>query len=279
MRSNKLAKGFFAVFVNALMALLAVTCVFPIIWMIYSSLKTQAEFTLNILTLPAKPQFTNYIRALKEGRMGTYFLNSAYNSVISVVLALVIAYITGYCIARYKFKGRNFIYFYFLSGMLIPIYALLIPIFIEFKWLGLINRQFTLIIPYIAFQLPMSVFLVESFVKTIPTEIEEAAYMDGSSLILTMIKIIMPICGPVLATSLILSFLGNWNEFPLALVLLSKESLKTLPVGLTNFVGAYTVDYTLMFAALVVATLPVIIIYLVFYKQIIQGMVAGAVKG
>lgn len=264
---------------NLVMLLFAVSCIFPIVWMIYSSLKTQSQFMLNIVALPTVPQFGNYAQAAKLGNLGPYFFNSFYNSVLSVAGALIVSFVTGYVLSRFQFRGRNFLYFYYLSGMLIPIYALLIPIFIEFQQLHLINRQFTLILPYIAFQMPMSVFLTDSYVRSIPMEIEEAAFMDGCSLVKTMFRIIMPICQPVLATSLILSFLGNWNEFPLALVLLNTERLKTLPLGLTNFVGANSTQYTLLLSALVIVTLPVLLIYMLFHKYIIQGMVAGAVKG
>jgi len=264
---------------NAFVSLFSITCIFPIIWMIYSSLKTDKEFSLNILSLPAKPEFGNYARAITEGKIGSYFMNSMFNTLSALVVVLVISFITGYCISRFRFKGRTFIYYMFLSGMLIPIYALLIPIFVEFKTLGLLNKKFTLILPYIAFALPTGVFLVESSVESVPIEVEEAACIDGSSFINTMFRIVMPMCKPVLSTVAILTFLHTWNEFPLALVLIRSNALKTMPIGLTNFVGAYTVNYPLMLAALVVSTLPVVIMYLLFYNQIMKGMTAGAVKG
>ncbi|MFT4006468.1 MAG: carbohydrate ABC transporter permease [Lacrimispora sp.] len=264
---------------NAFVVLFSVTCIFPIIWMIYSSLKTDKEFSLNILSLPARPEFGNYTRAISEGNIGSYFMNSMFNTLTALVVVLVIAFVTGYCISRFRFKGRTFIYYMFLSGMLIPIYALLIPIFVEFKTLGLLNKKFTLILPYIAFALPTAVFLVESSVESVPIEVEEAACIDGSSFLNTMFRIVMPMCRPVLSTVAILTFLSTWNEFPLALVLIRSNALKTMPIGLTNFVGAYTVNYPLMLAALVVSTLPVVIMYLLFYNQIMKGMTAGAVKG
>lgn len=264
---------------NLFVTVFSVTCIFPIIWMIYSSLKTDQEFSLDILSLPTEPQFQNYVKAIEEGNIGSYFMNSMFNTVITVAIVLVIAFVTGYCISRFRFKGRTFIYYMFLAGMLIPIYALLIPIFVEFKTLGLLNQKFTLIIPYIAFALPTSVFLVESSIESVPIEVEEAACIDGSSFFNTLFQIVMPMCKPVLSTCAILTFLNTWNEFPLALVLIRSNSLKTMPIGLTNFVGAYTVNYPLMLSALVVSTLPVIIVYLLFYNQIMNGMTAGAVKG
>ena len=276
---KKAVKAVETVIANGFVTLFSVTCIFPIIWMIYSSLKTDQEFSLDILSLPKKLIFENYARAIEEGNIGSYFMNSMFNTLITVAVVIVIAFVTGYCLSRFKFRGRTFVYYMFLSGMLIPIYALLIPIFVEFKSLGLLNKRYTLILPYIAFALPVAVFLVESSVASVPIEIEEAACIDGSSFLHTMFAIVMPMCRPVLSTSAILTFLNTWNEFPLALVLIRSNSLKTMPIGLTNFVGSYTVNYPLMLAALVVSTLPVVIMYLLFYNQIMKGMTAGAVKG
>ena len=276
---KKAVKAVETVIANGFVTLFSVTCIFPIIWMIYSSLKTDQEFSLDILSLPKKLIFDNYARAIEEGNIGSYFMNSMFNTLITVAVVIVIAFVTGYCLSRFKFRGRTFVYYMFLAGMLIPIYALLIPIFVEFKSLGLLNKRYTLILPYIAFALPVAVFLVESSVASVPIEIEEAACIDGSSFLHTMFAIVMPMCRPVLSTSAILTFLNTWNEFPLALVLIRSNSLKTMPIGLTNFVGSYTVNYPLMLAALVVSTLPVVIMYLLFYNQIMKGMTAGAVKG
>jgi len=272
-------KNAYSVVINLLMAVLSFTCIFPIIWMFYSSLKSQKEFALDTVGLPKVIHFSNYGQAFEEGKLAGYFANSMLNTVITVLIVLVVAFVTAYCLARFKFMGRNLLYYLFLSGMLIPIYALLIPIFIEFKTLNLLNKRLTLILPYIAFAMPTAIFLIESYVKSIPVEMEEAAYMDGCSIIKSMFSIIMPMCRPVLATTAILTFLHTWNEFPLALVLIRSNRLKTMPIGLTNFVGTYTVNYPLMMAALVISTLPVIIMYFLFYNQIMKGMVAGAVKG
>ena len=265
--------------INIALWMLSITCIFPIVWMIYSSLKTQKEFAIDIISLPQKPAFSNYVQAITEGNLGTYFMNSVYYTVISVLIAVILSFVIGYILSRFKFRGRTFIYYFFLAGMLIPIYALLIPIFLEFKAFGLLNKRITLILPYIAFALPVGVFLVESYVKAIPWEMEEAACIDGCRFGQTMSRIILPMCQPVLSTTAILSFLNTWNEFPLALVLIRSNRLKTMPLGVTNFVGTYTVNYPLMFAALSISALPVIIVYLLFYSKVMNGMVSGAVKG
>lgn len=268
-----------SVICNVLCWILSLSCIVPVVWMIYSSLKTDKEFALDILALPKNPQWGNYAKAFVAGNMGTYAVNSLMNSVLTAVFTLVLAFVIGYCLSRFKFKGRNAVYFLFMAGMLIPIYALLLPVFIEFKYLHLLNKAFTLLLPYISFALPVSIFLIESYVEGIPVELEEASYIDGCGTVRSMFTIILPVCKPVLATSAILTFLNTWNEFPLALVLISNNAYKTIPIGLTFFRGAYATSYPLLFAALTIASLPVIIIYLFFGKQIMGGMVSGAVKG
>ena len=257
----------------------SIGCIFPIIWIIYSSFKTKNEFMNDIVSLPNAIQFDNYIKAWVEGKLHVNFMSSILNSVITVFFVILFAFCIGYVLSRYKFRGRNFIYTLFLVGMMTPIYALIVPLFIQMRSLHMDNKIFTLLIPYIAIRLPLSVFLFESFVRTIPVELEEAAYMDGATPIKTMFSIIWPLSRPIVATVLILAFLDTWNEFPFALTLVRDDVLRTIPVALTNFQGQFTTDYTTLMAALVISSLPVIIVYLCFSKKIIQGMTAGAVKG
>ncbi|NGP45429.1 carbohydrate ABC transporter permease [Bacillaceae bacterium SIJ1] len=266
-------------FVNGLLLIFSLSAIFPIVWMIYSSFKTQQEFTLNILALPEKWNFSNYVEAFKVGNLHQYFFNSVYNSVISVVLIILLGFVIAYMIARFDFPGKRTIYILFLFGMLIPIHGLLVPVFIEFRNLGLLNQPITLIMPYVAFGLPIVIFLFESYIKQIPREIDEAAIMDGCNTFQIIFRVVFPVATPVISTAIILSFLTAWNEFPFALVLIQNAELRTLPVGLTNFNGQYTVNYPQMMAAMSVTVLPVLVIYLAFYKKIIQGMTAGAVKG
>jgi raffinose/stachyose/melibiose transport system permease protein len=265
--------------INALVFVLSVSCVFPMIWMLYSSFKTNKEFNLNITSLPSHLQFQNYANAIKNGNLIFPFFNSIFATSISVVFVIVLGFLIAFCLARYSFRGRNLIYTLLLFGMLVPIHSLLVPLFIQFNAIGLIDKHFTLIPPYIAFGLPMAVFLYESFLKSTPIEIEESAFIDGSGLLSVIFKIVMPICRPVLSTSLILTFLNSWNEFPFALVLLRSPKLMTIPVALTNFNGQYTVNYPQLLSAMVLAVLPVVLIYIGFSKSVIEGMTAGSVKG
>jgi len=184
-----------------------------------------------------------------------------------------------YALARYSFKLNALIFVLFISGLLVPVHGLLIPVFILFKRINLLDHRFTLILPYIAFGLPLAVFLFESFIKGIPREMEEASFIDGAGLPFTLRRIILPMTAPAVATVTILSFLNCWNEFPFALVLLKTKALKTLPIGLTNFSGQFATDYTKLMAALMITIVPMMIVYFLSYKTIMRGMVAGAVKG
>lgn len=264
---------------NALIAVISIMCIFPIIWIMYSSLKTQQEFSLNILSLPKELNFNNFVTAIWEGELYRYLWNSVVVSVIGVVVTIMIGFVTGYFLSRFSFKGRQILYMMFLFGMLVPVYGLLVPVFIEYRTLGLLDHRLSLVLPQAAFALPLVIFLIESFVKSIPAEIEEAAYVDGASIHTTLFRIVQPMCRPVLATCIIISFLNIWNEFPFALILINSQDLKTIPVGLTTFVGTYTVNYPQLMAGISVSILPVIMVYLMLYKRIITGMVAGAVKG
>lgn len=231
------------------------------------------------MSLPAKFNFSNYLEAFKVSKMAVYSLNSVFNAVISTVIVLLIAFVIGYFLARFEFKGRKYIYMLLVFGMLIPIHSLLVPLFVQFKSFGLFDKRFTLIIPYVAFGLPLGVFLCASFIKSIPKELEEAAVIDGASFPRILFSIIFPVCRPILITVGILQFFSKWNEFPFALVLLNSDKYKTIPIGLKNFSGQYSTNYPLFMAGLMLATLPLIVIYILSYKKIIEGMTSGAVKG
>jgi raffinose/stachyose/melibiose transport system permease protein len=248
--------------------------------MIYSSLKTSPEFNRSIIALPEKLIFSNFVDAFRISHMDTYYFNTIFNAVISLFIMLLFSFIIAYFLARFQFKGRNLIYYCILVGMLIPVHALLIPMFIQFKNLGMFDKRFTLIIPYVAFAMPFAVFLIVSYLKSIPPDMEEASVIDGSGFVRMLFTIVMPLCIPILITVSILQlFTKWWNEFPFALVLVNSEKYKTIALGLMNFSSQYSTNYPMKMAALVLAILPVIIIYVCFNKKIIEGMIAGAVKG
>lgn len=267
------------IMINLILMTFSITCIFPAIWLFYSSMKTKSEFFENPIVLPLTLNFSNYINVLQKSDMLLWMKNTARNTFLSLILILLIGFVVGYFVARFDFKGRKLLYSYFLLGMLIPIHAIMIPMYILFTKTGLGDRWYTLIFPYTAFGIPISVFLVESYVQNVPRELEEAAAIDGSSFSRTLFSIILPVCKPILVTIGIIQFFALWNEFTYSLILLSDERLKTISVGLTIFKGQYSTDYPQMMAAMFMAILPAVILYFAFSKQIIKGMVAGAVKG
>ena len=264
---------------NLFLLLFAITAIFPPIWMFYNSLKSNSEFSNNILALPQQVTLENYQNVFGSAFVFQALFNSLFNAVISTLAIVILGFCIGYFLARYRFPGRNLLYAFFLFGLLVPIYGLLVPVFIQFRDIGMLNNRFTLLLPYTAFGLSLAIFLIESYVHSIPTEIEEAAYIDGASLLMTLARVIFPMCRPIIATVAILSFLTNWNEFAFALVLLRDQELKTIPLWLNTFQGERTVNYTTLMAALMVASIPIIVVYLAFREKIIQGFIAGAVKG
>ncbi len=276
---NKIKRYAANFIVNVPIMILSLTCIFPVVWLLYSSVKTDVEFNRSPVSLPSKIHLDNYIEAFNKASFGTFTFNSLFNSVISLLLVLIISFVMGYLLSRYRFKGRNLIYGALMAAMMIPIYALLVPIFIQEKQLGILNTRFSLLPIYVAVELPTAVFLIDSYIRGISVDMEDAASIDGASLPRIMFTIIMPICKPILSTIVILTFMHVWNEFAFAQVLISKEALKTIPIGLTYFTTQYSTSYTLLLAALAMATIPVLVIYLFFYNKIMEGMMAGAIKG
>jgi len=266
---------------NLILILFSVSSIFPLIWMFYSSLKDKRVFNADIMGLPKNPSFKNYINILtnKDYHIYESIINSFRVTILSVAMIVLFGFIVGYILARVKFKGNRIMYVLFLMGMLIPIHSLLVPIYVVFNKTGLSNKWYTLLIPYIAFGLPVAIFLVEGFVKAIPTALEEAAAIDGSSFTRTLFQIIMPICKPILVTISIIQTFACWNEFSFALILIKNPALQTVPLAMTQFTGQFSSDYTKIMAAMLITMSPIIILYFGFSKQIIKGMVAGAIKG
>lgn len=280
--SKTLSKAFHktnTLLINIIIAIFSISCVFPVLWLIGSSLKTSSEFNRSILGLPATPQFVNYARAFLAADLGRLSMNSAFNAIISMVFVIFLTFTIAYLLARFQFRGNRIIYYMFLFGMLIPMHALLVPVFIQFKAMGLFNKRITLIFPYIVFNMPFSLFMFEGYIRGIPKDLDESAFLEGSSILRTMYTVIFPITKPVLVAVALLAFISNWNEYPFALVLINSQHLKTIPLGLVSFNGEYSTDYPLKMAGIVIATIPIIALYLGFNRKIIRGMTEGSIKG
>lgn len=277
--AKKVGKSIGKVICNGLLLVFSFSCIFPMVWIFYSSFKTQAEFTQSSTALPQALNLKNYISVFTQTKLGMYMLNSARNTILSVLIIIVFSFLAGYVLSRYRFRGRSLIYNYFIMGMLIPVHALLVPMYVQLRQSGLTNHWYTLLFPYVAFGLPISIMLIESYIASIPKELEEAASIDGCGFFRCLFQIVFPLAMPILSTVAIIQFFAVWNEFSFSLILVNSDTLRTVPVGLTMFKSAYTVDYPRLMAGIMTTTLPVMILYFVFSKRIIEGMVAGAVKG
>ncbi|MCE3199786.1 carbohydrate ABC transporter permease [Paenibacillus sonchi] len=269
----------FKIFAYTFLSLFAIMNIIPIFWMIVNSFKEEQEYAANPFSFPTTLHFSNYTKAWEVANMNIYFLNSLLITFVSLLVTVLLGSLAAYFLARFTFRLRGFTYALFLLGMLVPIHATLIPIFLIMQKLSLIDTYLSLILPYTAFHLSLTVFILEGFMRGFPKDLEESGIMDGAGVFRIFWSIILPITRPAMATVVILNFIYNWNEYLFALVLITSNSLKTLPLGLANFVGVETASYTLQMSALTIALVPILIFYLLLQKQLVTGMTAGAVKG
>jgi len=277
--AHKGRRGIAAAVTNLVAVAYSITCVYPVVWMAYSSLKTIKDFESNIIGLPKALHFENYVTILSGTDLPLYMLNTIRNTAVSLLFIVLFGFVNGFIISRFRFRGRGVLFTLYMLGMLVPVHALLVPMYILFANTGLADAWYTVALPNIAFGLPVALFLVEGYVSTIPTDIDEAAAIDGASFSRTMFTIILPIVAPILITVGIISFFSCWNEFSFSLVLLKSQRLYTVPLGLTLFKGTYRNDYPRMMTTMFLSIVPALIIYIAFSKQIIKGMMAGAIKG
>ncbi len=250
----------------------------PLVWLFYSSLKSNAEIVQNAWALPQSFNFSNFTRAWKLGNMGTLILNSIFYSLVSTIITVYLASSAGYAFATFSFKINKFLYSFFLMGLLITVHAVLVPLFLMENAVGLDNTRLGIILPYVAFGLPFLIYLATSYIKGIPLALVEAATIDGAGHIKIFHSIILPMSKPIVTTMAIFSFLGNWNEFVFVFVLTNKESLRSLPVGVNAFAGGLARNFGLLFAALVIAIIPMLVFYAIFYRMIIESFASGALK-
>lgn len=264
------------IFIYAVALIMVVLMAYPLIWMIYSSFKTNREIFLFPFSLPNKMRLDNWMQAWRMGNLGRYFINSIFVTSISVLLIAFLSSMAGYAFARLRFKGREFLFYTFLLGLILPVQIVVIPLFAFLNKVRLLNTYFALILPYITWGLPLSIYIFRSFFLTLPGDIADAAKIDGCSLFGLYWRIMLPLIRPALVTIAILQSINVWNEFLLALLFIYEDELKTIPVGLLAFYGYHNINYKLIFSALSITTIPVLIVYFIFQKQIVSGLTTGA---
>lgn len=258
----------------------ALICLFPVYWMFTFSLKSNEEiFGQNVMGLPQHWLWSNYERALNVGNMGRYFFNSLLVTVVTILITLGAAIMATYAITRLKWKFHKKMNAFFMLGLTIPIHAAIVPLYTTLSRVGLLNTYWALIIPYSAFSLSMAILICTGFMGDIPYDLDEAAFLDGCGVWGIFCRVILPLMLPAVSTVGIYTFLQCWNELMFATVFISKDVFKTLPVGVQSLSGQYTTEWGPIGAALALATIPTLIVYVFLSKQIQESFIAGAVKG
>ena len=253
--------------------------IFPFLWLVLASLKTNAELLDDPFKLPKVFQFKNYTDAIEAAGLGRLIINSLVISISATFLNILFSSMCAFAIARHTFWGRNVLFLTISAGILVPLNALIIPYFAIINFLNLYDTRTGLILVYCAIGLPVSTFILTEFFKSIPKEIEEAAFLDGCNFVSRYFRIMLPLALPGLATAGTFQFILCWNEFIYAMLLTSSTDIRTIQFGISYFTNQFFSDYVGMFAAVVVSILPSITVFILFQEKVISGLTAGSVKG
>lgn len=260
------------------MGIVALIQLFPLYWMITLALKDNSEiYGDNLIGLPQKWEWENFVRAVSKGNIGQYFFNSIVVTGMTILITLMLAVMVSYAVVRLKWMFSKIVYGIFMVGMMLSVQAVLLPLYVMMQPFQ--DTHWALIIPNVAFAMPIAVILISGAIKDLPREIEEAAFIDGASLYRIFFRLILPLLAPILSAVGILTYLNTWNELMLAVTLVSGEDMKTLTVGINDLIGKYATDWGIMGAALTIATIPTIVLYIFLSKNIQKSLTLGAVKG
>jgi ABC-type glycerol-3-phosphate transport system permease component len=260
------------------MTILGLSAVFPVLFMLQASFRTQLDWANAKIGLPTTFSLDAFARAWVQASIGTYFVNSLIVTVGAVLLSVALAATAGYAFSTLRWRGRTFTYFFILSWMAIPPLLLMVPIYVEMSDLGLINTYWSVILLYSALNLPFNMYLMTAFFRAVPIELVEAARVDGASVHTVFRRVMLPLSVPALATLVIFNALYVWNEFVFALLLLHDDSVRTLTVGVNQLVGKFFFDYPALLAGMLITSLPMVAVYLVFQKYLVRAISAGALK-
>ena len=267
--------------VNISLVFWALLVIFPMVWLVYTSFKTDQEIFFDPWALPSSLQFGNFQRAWVEVNIGQFFVNSMLVVLPSLFLTLAIASLASYILGRFTFPGNRIIFYAFVAGMLFPLFMALVPLFFLVNSMGLLNTFPGLILVYTAYSLPFTVFFLTGFFKTLPSELHEAALIDGANEYQAFFRVMLPLAQPGLVTMGIFNFLGMWNQYILPLVLMTDQNLYVLPQGLSFMLHQqyYQSDWSALFAALTIIMIPTLVVYILFQSRIQKGITVGALKG
>jgi ABC-type glycerol-3-phosphate transport system permease component len=265
---------------RVLMIICSVIVIYPLMFMLLTSLKTNKEFFTNIFGLPKHIELANYPNAWVTGHIGQYFINSVVVTVVSVILTVIVSLLGGYALAKMYIPKSEAIIMLFMTFTFIPGIAIYISLYMMMTKMHLTNSYLTLILPYTAWQIPFSMYIFKTFIQTIPMDIIESGRIDGCTEFKAFYKIVLPLVTPAIATVIVFTFIGNWGELMWANITTSASmSLKTLPVGLLNFKTEMGTDWGQYCAGICFVTLPMMIVFGYFQKYFVAGLTNGAVKG
>ncbi|MCR8472525.1 MAG: carbohydrate ABC transporter permease [Candidatus Korarchaeota archaeon] len=273
MRKIRLAPIYFVLIIFAIIFM------FPLYWAIVSSFKMSGEIFTNPWGLPNKPVLDNYIKSWTLGGFFRAYINSGILTVSTVAIIVILSSMVAYPLSRYNFRGRNGLFYFIVAGYMIPPIAILIPLYFMLKSMNLIDSLLGILLAYVGLNLPIPVFIMRSYMSTIPREIDESAYIDGASPWYVFWRIILPLSKPAVATVAIWTGLITWQDFLYALTILLSPENFTVPRAILNFYGMYATIWGYIAAAFIFAILPMQIFYLIFQRQFVRGLTAGAVRG
>lgn len=276
-REKKISRRM-TVFSYVFLILFTLITLVPIVWMTYSSFKLMGEINMHPIALPKAPTWANYVKAFAYGNMGVAFRNSVLYSLVATTSTVLLSLAAGFALTKFRFRSAKVYSAVFTMGLLITVNSVITPLFIMEKSLRLYNTYAGVILPYIAFGLPMAILIASSYIRGIPDALIEAAVIDGASYSRVFWQIILVISTPVIATIAVLNFLGNWNEFLLVFTLTSGDNMRSLPVSINSFAGSKQSDYGLQFASLVIGTFPMFIFYIFAHNSLVKGFGEGAIK-
>lgn len=265
-------------FYYIVMFVMATISLFPILLMIVSSFKTNAEIFADPLGLPEKFSLETYQKLLDQVPFGAFFGNSVFVSFVSVLLIVVTTSLAAFYIARFQFSWNGGLFFIFLMGMMIPIKLGIVPLFILMNDLGLLNSLWSLILVYTAQGIPLSMLILTGFFRTLPVSLEEAARIDGASNLRVLWSVVLPLMRPAIGTVVIINFIQVWNDFFFPLIFITERAQMTIPIGMLSLFGEHSTDWGALFAGLTLSSLPMILMFLIASKQFMEGLTQGALK-
>lgn len=264
----------------AFLGVMAAVILLPMLWILISGFKTNNEIFTNTFALPETWRISNYIMAWKYG-LGSYFINSILVTTTSTIVTLVVSLLASYALthSRFQFKMKNVMLVFIISGLMLAPQVALLPLYNLLSKMGIYDTYLAMIIPYVAFRIPFTVFLMRAYLLSMPKELEDAAYIDGCGSIKILTRIVVPLSKPIIATGALLTGMYCWNEFMFALVFTSSDTLRTIPLGLMNMRGTFRTEWGILIAALALSALPIILVFILLQKQFVRGLAAGGVKG